>query len=213
MAPGEVDHFIFPSSFAKMDAQLAKACGIRVEAVVDPLFDQVGDSGLPHALLVLAQLLERAEPGKVIALAQFGSGAQALVFRTTDAVGTFRPSRGVHEWIARGVEERRYTKFLAFKGQLQLERGMRGEQDKKRRHDAFAVALAGSLGVDPRPFVVAVMFGASAAFATPVGYQTNTLVYGAGDYRFADFLKVGAPMNLIVGAAVVLTIPIFFPLG
>ena len=131
VAPGEVDHFIFPSSFAKMDAQLAKACGIRVEAVVDPLFDQVGDSGLPHALLVLAQLLERAEPGKVIALAQFGSGAQALVFRTTDAVGTFRPSRGVHEWIARGVEERSYTKFLAFKGQLQLERGMRGEQDKK----------------------------------------------------------------------------------
>ena len=80
---------------------------------------------------MLAQLLERAEPGKVIVLAQFGSGAQALVFRTTDAVGSFRPARGVSEWIARGVEERSYTKFLAFKGQLQLERGMRGEQDKK----------------------------------------------------------------------------------
>ena len=77
----------------------------------------------------------------------------------------------------------------------------------------LVIGLAAELGVDPRPFVVAVMFGASAAFATPVGYQTNTLVYGAGDYRFADFLKVGAPMNLIVGAAVVLTIPIFFPLG
>ena len=77
----------------------------------------------------------------------------------------------------------------------------------------LVIGLATEIGVDPRPFVVAVMFGASAAFATPVGYQTNTLVYGAGDYRFADFLKVGAPMNLIVGAAVVLTIPIFFPLG
>lgn len=77
----------------------------------------------------------------------------------------------------------------------------------------LVIGLATELGVDPRPFVVAVMFAASAAFATPVGYQTNTLVYGAGDYRFTDFLKVGAPMNLIVGAAVVLTIPIFFPLG
>ena len=77
----------------------------------------------------------------------------------------------------------------------------------------LVIGLAAEIGVDPRPFVVAVMFGASAAFATPVGYQTNTLVYGAGDYRFADFLKVGAPMNFIVGAAVVLTIPIFFPLG
>ncbi len=131
VSPADVDHFIFPSSFAKMDAQIAKSCGIRAEALVDPLLDQIGDSGLPHALLMLALLLESAQPGKVIVLAQFGSGAQALVFRTTDAVGTFRPVRGVSGWIARGVEERNYTKFLAFKGQLQLERGMRGEQDKK----------------------------------------------------------------------------------
>jgi len=57
-----------------------------------------------------------------------------------------------------------------------------------------------------------VMMGASASFATPVGYQTNTLVYGAGDYRFADFLRIGVPMNLIVGAAAVLVIPLVFPL-
>ena len=76
----------------------------------------------------------------------------------------------------------------------------------------IVVALAGQLGVDPRPFVVAVMFSASASFATPIGYQTNTLVYGAGNYRFADFLKVGIPMNIIVGATAVLVIPIFFPL-
>ncbi|ETX15062.1 potassium transporter TrkA [Roseivivax halodurans JCM 10272] len=76
----------------------------------------------------------------------------------------------------------------------------------------IAVAIAQQLGVDPRPFVVAVMFSASASFATPIGYQTNTLVYGAGNYRFADFLKVGVPMNIIVGATAVLTIPIFFPM-
>lgn len=127
----QVDHFIFPSSFAKMDAQLAKTCGIRGEAVVDALLDQVGDSGLPHGLLLLSHVLERAQPGQVIVVAQFGSGAQALVFRVTDAIGSFRPARGVGQWLARGVEERNYTKFLSFKGQLQLERGMRGEQDKK----------------------------------------------------------------------------------
>ncbi|WP_102106935.1 SLC13 family permease [Oceaniglobus roseus] len=75
----------------------------------------------------------------------------------------------------------------------------------------IVIALAGQIGADPRPFVVAVMFAASASFATPIGYQTNTLVYGAGNYRFSDFLKIGVPMNLIVGLASVLAIPVFFP--
>ncbi|SFD79670.1 SLC13 family permease [Roseivivax sediminis] len=76
----------------------------------------------------------------------------------------------------------------------------------------IVISLAGQLGVDPRPFVVAVMFSASASFATPIGYQTNTLVYGAGNYRFADFLRIGIPMNLIVGAAAILAIPLVFPM-
>lgn len=75
----------------------------------------------------------------------------------------------------------------------------------------LAIGLAEQIGVDPRPFVVAVMFGASASFATPIGYQTNTLVYGAGNYRFSDFLKIGIPMNVVVGAAVVGAISVFFP--
>src|SRR5690606_31443492 len=74
-----------------------------------------------------------------------------------------------------------------------------------------AIALAEQIGVDPRPFVVAVMFGASASFATPIGYQTNTLVYGAGNYRFSDFLKIGCPMNIIVGAATCAAIYVFMP--
>ncbi|TWH00139.1 di/tricarboxylate transporter [Mesorhizobium sp. J18] len=76
----------------------------------------------------------------------------------------------------------------------------------------IVIALADQMGVDPRPFVVAVMFGASASFATPIGYQTNTLVYGAGNYRFSDFLKIGIPMNIIVGAASVAAIWFFFPM-
>ncbi len=76
----------------------------------------------------------------------------------------------------------------------------------------LVVSLAGEMGVDARPFVVAVMFAASASFATPIGYQTNTMVYSAGGYRFRDFLRIGVPMNLVMGAAAVLLIPLFWPL-
>ena len=76
----------------------------------------------------------------------------------------------------------------------------------------IAIGLAEAIGVDPRPLVVAVMVAASAAFATPIGYQTNMLVYGPGGYRFSDFLKVGIPMNLLVGIAASATIPVFWPL-
>ena len=74
------------------------------------------------------------------------------------------------------------------------------------------ITLTGELGLDPRPFVVAVMIGASASFATPIGYQTNTLVYGPGGYRFRDFLVVGVPLTLITGLVTVLVIPLFWPL-
>jgi di/tricarboxylate transporter len=76
----------------------------------------------------------------------------------------------------------------------------------------IAIGLALSLGVDPRPFVVAVMFAASASFLTPIGYQTNTLVYSAGGYMFFDFVKLGAVMNIVVFALSMILIPIFWPL-
>ncbi len=75
-----------------------------------------------------------------------------------------------------------------------------------------AASLAADLGFDPRPFVVIVMFAASASFATPIGYQTNTIVYMAGGYKFSDFLRVGLPMNIIVGIATVALVPMFWPL-
>ena len=74
----------------------------------------------------------------------------------------------------------------------------------------LAIGLAQSAGIDPRPLIVAVMFGASASFATPIGYQTNTLVYGAANYRFTDFVKIGVPMNISVGIATSLAIWVFF---
>jgi len=76
----------------------------------------------------------------------------------------------------------------------------------------IAIGLAAALGVDPRPLVVAVMIAASASFATPIGYQTNTLVYGPGGYKFADFLKVGIPLNLSLAPIVSFVIPFIWPL-
>ena len=75
----------------------------------------------------------------------------------------------------------------------------------------IAVAVAESLGVDPRPFLVCVMMAASAAFATPFGYQTNVLVFNMAGYSYMDFVRVGVPLNLITWAAAMIAIPAFFP--
>jgi di/tricarboxylate transporter len=74
-----------------------------------------------------------------------------------------------------------------------------------------AVALAESLGVSPRPFLVAVMMSASAAFATPFGYQTNVIVYQMAGYRYMDFVRVGLPLNVITFAVAIFAIQEFFP--
>ncbi|HHW34074.1 MAG TPA: SLC13 family permease [Paracoccus solventivorans] len=76
----------------------------------------------------------------------------------------------------------------------------------------IAIELALQLGHDPRAYVVAVMFSASVAFATPIGYQTHMMVYGPGGYRFTDFIRVGLPLDIVTGLAACLTIPLFWPL-
>jgi di/tricarboxylate transporter len=75
----------------------------------------------------------------------------------------------------------------------------------------IAISAAQGLGVDPKPFIIAVCFGASACFATPIGYQTNLLVYGPGGYRFSDYFKLGMPLNLLVWVTGSIFIPRIWP--
>ena len=75
----------------------------------------------------------------------------------------------------------------------------------------IAISTAIALGVSPKPFIIAVCFGASACYATPIGYQTNLMVYGPGGYSFADYLRLGIPLNLLVLIMGSMFIPVFWP--
>jgi di/tricarboxylate transporter len=77
----------------------------------------------------------------------------------------------------------------------------------------LALAITQQAGLNPEPFMLAIMIAASASFATPLGYQTNLMVYGPGGYRFSDFLRAGIPMNIIVGVTAVTTLLLLYPLA
>jgi len=75
----------------------------------------------------------------------------------------------------------------------------------------IAISTALGIGVDPKPFIIGVCFGASACFATPVGYQTNLMVFGPGGYRFTDYFRLGVPLNAFVVLAGMILIPLVWP--
>ena len=130
LAGDAVDHFVMPCTFGKMAGQIAKGAGIRAEAVRDNLHAQMGEAGAAHAVVMLVAALEDAAPGQTIMVVSFGQGCDVLVFRTTEALKTLAPRKGIKGHLAGRREETNYMKFLAFNGLIVQEKGKRAEGDK-----------------------------------------------------------------------------------
>jgi di/tricarboxylate transporter len=105
-----------------------------------------------------------------------------------------------------------HVMLAAFYGMTVLLTGIMSNQATAILFTPLAIESAQMMGLNPRPFVFAVMFAASASFMTPVGYQTNTLIYGAGQYEFGDFVRAGTPLTILFWGLVVVLIPYFWPL-
>lgn len=123
----EVDHFVMPEALRRVAGAVAKKVGVRAEAVADSLFEHCGDTGAAHPLLMLAQVLAKAQSGERILLVQFGSGCDALVLEATEEVARARGA----DLLGGGKTESNYLKYLSFTGQIALEWGMRAEMDNK----------------------------------------------------------------------------------
>lgn len=131
VAASDIAHLILPCPFAKLDATLAKQCGIDPAKLRDNLASNVGDTGAAHALLMLVHVLESAKPGEKILVAQFGQGCDVLLFEVTREIAELPKRNAVSGSLARRKEETNYMKFLGFNGLVELEKGMRAEVDKR----------------------------------------------------------------------------------
>ena len=145
----DIDHFILPSVFPRVDQMIAKKCEINPENVVSNLAQSVGDTGSAHSLLMFASVLEKAKAGEKILVCGFGGGSDVLLFETTDNIKNFKPQQTIENHLETGVEENNYMKFLTFNDTVKWEKGMRGEQDRKTalttlyRHNDAIMGLVG----------------------------------------------------------------------
>ncbi len=148
-ASGDIAHFILPTEQARTPPAVAKRLGIDPGTIVDNQAAAVGVAGAAQPLVLLAKTLESASPGELILLTGFGQGCDALLLRATEAIGGFKPRRGVAGALAAGREESNYARFLAFNNLIERDIGKRGETDKQtylsgynRRRD-LVTAFAG----------------------------------------------------------------------
>lgn len=126
-----VDCFILPAAYPAHARAVAKSCGIREDAVADALFEGCGHSGAVHPLLMLADCLDRAQPGQLILLTAFGQGMDAVLLRTTEKIAGYQPSVTVHGYMAGLRTEDNYLRFLASNGRFHPDWGMRAERDNR----------------------------------------------------------------------------------
>jgi hydroxymethylglutaryl-CoA synthase len=131
LAAGDIDRFVMAAPMKGVHEAVAKACGVRPEAVADTLGATLGDAGTAQPLVLLAHALESAKPGQVIMVIGFGQGCDVLIFRAGEGVSAPSGRMGVSGWLARRRPESNYIRYLFFNGQLALERGMRAEFDQK----------------------------------------------------------------------------------
>ena len=131
VAAGDIAAFILPCTFAKLDATIAKKCGIEADKVRDNLASTMGDSGSAHALVMLVHALETAKAGDKILVVQFGQGVEAMLFEATKDIAEYQKKNAVSGSLARRKEETNYLKYLAFNGLIEMEKGMRAEVDKR----------------------------------------------------------------------------------
>ena len=131
IAASDVSRFIFPAPIKRAAEVVAKAAGISASAVANDLSAKCGYAGSAHALLMLADVLDRAEPGEIIVVAGFGQGCEVLVLRTTDAIVDARPARKVADLLDAGVVESSYLRMASFYGEIKPDWGMRAERSAK----------------------------------------------------------------------------------
>jgi len=127
----DVKHFILASPIRGVASAIIKKLGIEAAAEADCLDENCGYAGTAHGLLMLAHVLEKAGPGEVIVLVGFGQGVDVLVFRTTDAIKSFAPRRGVSGALADAQSHDAYQRILSYENAIDLEWGMRSEKSPK----------------------------------------------------------------------------------
>lgn len=127
LEPADVDRIAFPCLFQAEHRRIAAALGFPPEKVVDPLHDTVGETGAAHPLLLLVHALESARPGERILVCSFGQGADALLFRVTEALARLAPRRGVAGHLARRQAIDNYPKWLKFRELITVDMGIRAE--------------------------------------------------------------------------------------
>lgn len=145
-----ISHFIFPTTFAKLADQIAAKLGVEKTAVRDDFAASVGEAGCAHALLMLAATLDVAKPGEKILVVTFGNGVDAVLLEATEAITRLQGKATVAELVTNAAVEKRYQKFLSFKGEVKIDFGLRFEAEVKtaltaqyRRGREFAGFQAG----------------------------------------------------------------------
>jgi di/tricarboxylate transporter len=212
--------------------------GLRVFLLVRPMEDSTprrhGRAPVALAVLVLMVLLATLEVYPMLTAAMLAAGAMVLLRccslsdarRSIDwsvlvvigaalGLGRAMDQTGAARMVAGGLLEMAaghpWLALLAVYAATSLLTELVTNNAAVALVFPIAHSAAVALGVDFMPFVIVIMMAGSASFATPLGYQTNMMVYGPGGYTFADFLRIGAPMNVVMGAAAVALTPLVFP--